>query len=236
MNDFFGVGSSGSSSVFDTYFGTSNNSNSSSFLSGLGDLKMIQSGAYKKSLKAYYATQKSNKSDESGTTDSDKESISNSGKADSKTQLSMVKSTAQKLNEAATTLRNKDYSKKDFKTEDVLSDVKKFISSYNDTLNSTKKLNSYSILQTAVWTTEQMNTAEGLLNKVGITIKDDNTLSLDEEEFKKARTSDVKALFAGSGSLASRVAQKASTMANQSNNQLAINSGKSFYTMRGLFR
>lgn len=233
MNDFFGVGSS--SSVFDSYFGTSGNSGSSSLLTGLGDLKMIQSGAYKKSLKAYYATQKSNKSDENGKTDSSNESIKDSGKSDSKTQLSLVKSSSQKLYQNATALKNKDYSKKDFKTEDVLSDVKKFISSYNDTLNSTKKLNSYSILQTAVWSTEQMNTAEGLLNKVGISIKDDNTLAIDEDEFKKARTSDVKALFAGTGSLASRIAQKASTMANQSNNQLAVNSGKSFYTMRGLF-
>lgn len=235
MNDLYGLGSS-SSSVFDTFFGSSSSSNSSSMLTGLSDLKMIQSGAYKKSLKAYYATQKNNKTDEDGNkVDSDKESIRNSGKADSKTQLSLVKSSAKKLNEAATALKNKDYSKKDFKTEDVLSDVKKFISSYNETLNSTKKLNSYSILQTAVWTTEQMNQAEGLLNKVGITIKDDNTLELDEDAFKKARTSDVKGLFAGSSSLANRVAQKASTIANQSNNQLAINSGKSFYTMRGVF-
>lgn len=234
MSDFFGVGSSGSN-VFDTYFGTSSNNSGSSFMTGLNDLKMIQSGAYKKSLKAYYATQKKNDAESKGT-DSDKESIANSGKADSKTQLSLVKSTSQKLYDSATKLKNRDYSSKDFKTEHVLSDVKNFISSYNNTLNSTKKLNSYSMLQTAVWATEQMNIGEGLLNKVGITINDDNTLSIDEEEFKKARTSDVKALFAGSGSLASRVAQKASTLANQSNNQLAINSGKSFYTMRGLFR
>lgn len=232
MSDFFGVGSQGSN-VFDTYFGTSSNNSGTSLLTGLGDLKMIQSGAYKKSLKAYYATQKKNNAEDGK--DSDKESISNSGKADSKTQLSLVKSTSQKLYESAKKLKSRDYSSKDFKTEDVLSDVKNFISNYNSTINSTKKLNSYSMLQTAVWATEQMNISEGMLNKVGITIKDDNTLSIDEEEFKKARTSDVKALFGGTGSLVSRVAQKASTLANQSNNQLAVNSGKSFYTMRGLF-
>lgn len=232
MSDFFGVGSQGSN-VFDTYFGTSSNNSGTSLLTGLGDLKMIQSGAYKKSLKAYYATQKKNDAEDGK--DSDKESISNSGKADSKTQLSLVKSTSQKLYESANKLKSRDYSSKDFKTEDVLSDVKNFISNYNSTINSTKKLNSYSMLQTAVWATEQMNISEGMLNKVGITIKDDNTLSIDEEEFKKARTSDVKALFGGTGSLVSRVAQKASTLANQSNNQLAVNSGKSFYTMRGLF-
>lgn len=232
MSDFFGVGSQGSN-VFDTYFGTSSNNSGTSLLTGLGDLKMIQSGAYKKSLKAYYATQKKNNAEDGK--DRDKESISNSGKADSKTQLSLVKSTSQKLYESANKLKSRDYSSKDFKTEDVLSDVKNFISNYNSTINSTKKLNSYSMLQTAVWATEQMNISEGMLNKVGITIKDDNTLSIDEEEFKKARTSDVKALFGGTGSLVSRVAQKASTLANQSNNQLAVNSGKSFYTMRGLF-
>ena len=232
MSDFFGVGSQGSN-VFDTYFGTSSNNSGTSLLTGLGDLKMIQSGAYKKSLKAYYATQKKNNAEDGK--DSDKESISNSGKADSKTQLSLVKSTSQKLYESAKKLKSRDYSSKDFKTEDVLSDVKNFISNYNSTINSTKKLNSYSMLQTAVWATEQMNISEGMLNKVGITIKDDNTLSIDEEELKKARTSEVKALFGGTGSLVSRVAQKASTLANQSNNQLAVNSGKSFYTMRGLF-
>lgn len=62
MNNFYGIGYTGSS-FFDTYFGTSNNtnsSNSSSWISGLGDLKMIQSGVYKKALKAYYKTQTAN--------------------------------------------------------------------------------------------------------------------------------------------------------------------------------
>ena len=76
-----------------------------------------------------------------------------------------------------------------------------------------------------------MNLSQGLLNKVGITINDDNTLSLDETKFKAANMSDLKALF--SGSLADRVAQKASTLYNQSTNQIALNQGKSTYTMFG---
>ena len=78
-----------------------------------------------------------------------------------------------------------------------------------------------------------MNISEGLLNKVGITIGENNTLSLDEEKFKAANMSDLKALFSGSGSLADRVSQKASTMYNQSANQLAVNQGKMTYTMYG---
>lgn len=224
MNNFYGIGYTGSS-FFDTYFGTSNNtnsSNSSSWISGLGDLKMIQSGVYKKALKAYYKTQTAN---------TDEETISGSGQADSNNNLSLVKAASAKLNKAASNLQNKDYST--VKAEDLVDDVKDFVSSYNSTLSGTKNLNSYSILQTAVWTTEQMNISEGLLNKVGISIKEDNSLSLDEEKFKSAKSSDLKALFSGSGSLMSQIAQKASTMANQSANQLAVNSGKMLYNRFG---
>lgn len=224
MNNFYGIGYTGSS-FFDTYFGTSNNTNSSSsssWISGLGDLKMIQSGVYKKALKAYYKTQTAN---------SDEETISGSGQADSNNNLSLVKAASAKLNKAASNLQNKDYST--VKAEDLVDDVKDFVSSYNSTLSGTKNLNSYSILQTAVWTTEQMNISEGLLNKVGISIKEDNSLSLDEEKFKSAKSSDLKALFSGSGSLMSQIAQKASTMANQSANQLAVNSGKMLYNRFG---
>jgi hypothetical protein len=188
---------------------------------------MIQSGVYKKALKAYYSSQDS---------DSDTDTISGSGTTDSKTKLSLVKSASQKLNKAAAALANKDYSTVGDDNEDLLSDVKSFVSSYNSTLSGTKDLNSYTILQTAVWTTEQMNVSEGLLNKIGITVKDDNTLELDEDTFKSADRSDIKALFSGSGSLASRIAQKASTLTNQSANQIAVNSGKTLYTSYGTYK
>ncbi len=129
-------------------------------------------------------------------------------------------------------MKNADYSK-DAKPEDLLSKAKSFIDSYNSTLSTTKNMNSYSILQTAVWGTEQMNISEGLLNKVGISIGENNSLSIDEEKFKSAKMSDLKALFSGSGSLADRISQKASTMYNQSTNQLAVNQGKMMYTRFG---
>ena len=226
MNSMYGLGMSGASSFVDTFFGTSSNSSSgSSLVSSLGDLKMIQTGAYKKAMKAYVAQQKA-------ASDSDAESISKSGTADSTFSLSNLKSSAQKLYQASNELKNAKYTG-DAKPEDLLEKTKNFVNQYNNTLNSTKSMNSYSILQTAVWGTEQMNISEGLLNKVGITIGENNTLSLDEEKFKTASMSDLKTLFSGSGSLADRVSQKASTMFNQSANQLAVNQGKMTYTMYG---
>ena len=207
MNNMYGLGTYGASSFVDTFFGTSSTSGGS-LLSSIGDLQMIQKGAYKKAMKAYVAKLKSSDS---------AETIKNSGTADSGTKLSGL---------------NASYGD-NTKAEDLLDKAKNFVSQYNSVLGTTKSMNSYSILQTAVWGTEQMNLSQGLLNKVGITINDDNTLSLDETKFKAANMSDLKALFSGSGSLADRVAQKASTLYNQSTNQIALNQGKSTYTMFG---
>lgn len=225
ITNFYGIGGFGASSFFDTYFGATGSGGAGNSLSSLtsafGDLKMIQSGVYKKAMKAYYATAETD----------EKESITKSGLADSNNNLSLVKSSAKALNESAKALQKIDYSKTD--REDVMADVKDFVSDYNKMLSSAKNLNSYSMLQTAVWTTDQMNISEGLLNKAGITINADNTLSVDEDSFMKAKDSDLKALFSGSGSLAARIAQKASTLFNQSANQMAMNTGKYTYTMFG---
>lgn len=228
-NNFFGIGGFGSGSFMDSYFGTSSGGSSiSSMSSMLGDLSMIKSGMYKKALKSYYATQKAQAADSDN---SDKESISKSGTADSNTTLSSIKSSSKKLYESAQKLQNTNYDS--VSREDLLKDVKKFVSDYNETLSTSKKLNSYSMLQTAVWATDQMNTAEGMLNKIGVSIKEDNTLAVDEEKFNKALNSDFKGLFSGYGSLASRIRQKASTLYNQSTNQMAVNQGKFAYTNYG---
>lgn len=48
MNNMYGLGTYGASSFVDTFFGTSSTSGGS-LLSSIGDLQMIQKGAYKKS-------------------------------------------------------------------------------------------------------------------------------------------------------------------------------------------
>lgn len=230
MSNFFDGVNSDTYNFFDSYMGTgSSGSNSSSGLSSsLLDLQMIKSGTYKKALKAYYAKNPVKDSDDSDS----KESISESGKADSSANLSTLKSASQKLMDSATKLKNKDYSKVE-KTEDMLDDIKDFVSNYNSSLNATKNLNSYSILQTAVWMTGQTGTSAGMLGKMGISINEDNTLSLDEEKFKKASVSTLKSAFSGNGSFAYRISQKASSLKTQSANQISVNSGKKTYSSSG---
>lgn len=223
--DLFGSSAASSNDLYSTLFGGGSTGTANSLTSSLGDFNMIKSGAYKKTLKSYYATVEKN-------SDSKAESIKGSGTTDSKENLSSLKSAASKLNESAQKLKKTDYSKVE-KAEDLLSDVKSLVDNYNNTLNATKKLNSYSILQTGVWATEAMNASEATLNKLGITIGEDNTLKLDEEKFKNADLSTVKSLFSGSGSLADRISSKASSIALQSANQIEINRGNGIYNSNG---
>ena len=81
---FYGIGGLGSS-FFDTMLGNSQTGSTSSLSSSLGDLRMIQSGAYKKALKAYYAKQST--ADKNNTK-------TESGKEDTGTALSSLKSSS----------------------------------------------------------------------------------------------------------------------------------------------
>ena len=117
----------------------------------------------------------------------------------------------------------------------MYADAKAFVDAYNSTVNSTKKLNSYSILQTAVWGTERVGASEAALSDIGITIKEDNTLAIDEDKFSSADVGKIKSLFGGKGSLADQVSAKASAIVIQSTNQLSINSGKTIYSSSGIF-
>lgn len=226
-----GISFSTSSSFFDTYFGAGSSKQSASSgvssllsqTSSLGDWRMINSGAYKKALKAYYAIND----------DSKKNSISGSGSTDSQINLSTLKSSAKRLNETAKDLQKMDFSSG--VTDKALEKAKEFVSNYNETLNTTKNMNSYSILQTEVWMTENAGARESMLKDVGISIKEDNTLSIDEEAFKKADAKKLSILFNGSDSFAAKVSGKASTLFNQSANQLAANQGRTLYTVDGAF-
>lgn len=199
---------------------------SMSWMSGIGDLKSIQSGAYKKALKSLY-----DKQDKSAVSDAVANTISGSGTSDSEKNLSNVKSSAVSLYNATKDLRSTNFDTAS--DEDVAKKVESFVKGYNSTLNATKKLDSYGILQTQVWAVEKLESAESMLGKAGITINADNTLSLDKDALKNADKATLKTLFSGSGSIADSMNQKASSIINQATNQLATNTGKAMYSSGG---
>lgn len=199
---------------------------SNSWMSGISDLKMIQSGVYKKALQSVYE-----KEGKDAFSEAVSNTIKGSGTTDSEKSLSNLKSGAADLYTASKELRSLNFDSASY--DDIASKVDSFVKSYNKTLNASKDLNSYSILQTEVWTTEKMASSESMLNKAGISINSDNTLSFDKDALKAADKSTLKTLFGGSGSLADSVNQKASALINQATNQLAANTGSAIYSSSG---
>ena len=84
--------------------------------------------------------------------------------------------------------------------------------------------------------TGNVSKSSGILGKMGISINEDNTLSLDEDKFKNAQMSTIKSAFSSGVSFASRLSQKATSLSNQSANQIEVNTGKKTYTSSGTIK
>ncbi len=210
---------------------TSRNNVTSSIFGGtsgtsfsLSDYALIKSGSYGKLMKAYY-------SQDSGS--SNKNSAVNKlvtgSSADQATTITALKSSSDKLSEAAKdlTATGKDslFVEKDITTKDengvetttkgydkdaIFKKVSEFVDSYNSVLSAAGKSNNMKVLNTGANMTTMTATNEDMLAKVGITIGEDNKLSIDEKAFKEADMSSVKTMFNGVTSYAYDVQTKAS--------------------------
>lgn len=173
----------------------------------LTDRSLIQSGVYQKMMKAYYA----------------KLSAEASAAADAETSpLKSIKNSSSDLKSAALALtRSSLYSgTTSSKSDSLISAVKDFISSYNSVLDGLDNVESTNVLRVGVNMVNSTESVERQLNSVGITINSDNSLSLDEAALSGAGTAALKALFAGSASYASSIAQKAGMIASNSSSSI----------------
>lgn len=213
---------------------SSSSSSSLGLYSMLGEYNNIRSGAYYKVLKGYYSTKTG--TDNSSASNSNKvntwqnkENSVTAGKAYSK-----VKSETSELMDAASKLTatgdkslfaekektvtddttGEKTTVKEVDTKAIRSAVKEFVSSYNDTLQAATDSGNTSIQRNAGYMTNQTKIFSRALEEVGITINEDQTLSLDEEKLEGAKTDNLKTLFNGSASYAAFTSQKASMISN----------------------
>ena len=187
---------------------TNSLSNSFTFLS---DYASIKNGSYGKLLRAYY-TQKSDDSTETSSANKYSSKLGASTSEDTSETIAKVQSTTDSLKESADALLETG-SKSVFKSEDedaVYNAVSAFVKDYNSVLDATEDVNSISILQQTLSMVNTTKANESLLSKVGITINEDNSLSLDKDTFKNANESTVKTLFNNTGSYAYSVSASAS--------------------------
>ncbi len=184
--------------------------NSSGSLSFLTDYALIKSGSYGKLMKAYYA-EKGNRSESKQIM---KQTGTNALSKDDAKTLTKVKGATDSLKDSADKLLAKG-SKSLFEQEDaeqIYSAVDEFVKDYNSVLDTMDSVNSTSILGRAKNMVQNTAVNSKLLEKVGITINENNSLSLDKETFLKADVNSVKNLFNGNGSFAYRVSVHSSMM------------------------
>ncbi len=222
-----------------TYFGINSdydffgNAQGSTILSDYG---LIRSGAYKKLMNAYYGKNTSGSSSDT-TTETEK------AENQEKVNLKSVKTEAESLKSAAASLRNgkvfepvknKDTGVEEIDKESIKKQVKAFVESYNKTIEAAGNADTTSVLRKTVWMINDVKANAGLLEDAGITIGEDNKLTLNEEKLGETHMSTLKSLFTGSGSVADKVMKKASELERLSGAAINTTSKNSVsYTSKG---
>lgn len=193
----------------------------------LGDYASIKNGSYAKLMKAYYAKDSSDSVKSLA-----KDTVKNKAVTSEETKaLTRVQSTTDALKESADALlvrgsksvfEKKDVTKTDengiettsreYDTEGIYKAVNSFVTSYNQVINAVDKVDSSSITNRASSMVNHSIANLKMLNKIGISINADSTLSLDKDTFVKSDMSKVQALFQGSGSYGYQVSAQASMM------------------------
>lgn len=212
-------------SSYSNMFG-SGSSSTSSFYSNLGEYSSIRNGAYRKLVKSYYKKMNSTDSDTT-----DKSTTGSTGKntkvnSTGTVALSTVKSEASDLVTSAKklTATGKDSlfaSEEKYDADATYKAVSNFITQYNDTVDALSKVSSTAVKNAGNHMQNMTNIMSKGLSKVGITVGTDGKLTVDEQKFKAADMSKVKALFNGSSSYAGVVSSAAGRVASQAGNQIS---------------
>lgn len=232
-----------SNNVTSSIFGSS--SSSSSF--SLSDYALIKSGSYGKLMKAYYSQDSSSSSSSAVS-----KLVSSSSSSDQATTITALKSSSDKLTEAASDLvaTGKDslFTEKDITTKDengvetttqgydkdaIYKKVSEFVDAYNSLLTAAGKSDNSKVLSTGANMTTMTAANEDMLAKIGITIGEDNKLSVDESAFKNADMNTVKTMFNGVSSYAYNVQTKASFINMYAKEDAAKTSG--IYAQNALY-
>ena len=206
-------------------FNSLNTGRSSSLgnLNFLSDYASIKNGSYGKLMKAYFNMDSdTGKKTSSGAEKKPAQTTSTS--ADTTKSLANMQSSTDALKETADDLlkTGKDsVFKEENVTDKAYQAVSSFIEDYNSVLNASDKVNSSSILQRTANMVQATANSEDALAKVGITIGEDNSLSIDKDTFMKADIADVKALFNGHNSYAYRVSAQSSLINFAADNEAA---------------
>lgn len=218
--------------------GSSTNNTQSTDSNMLTNYAAIKNGSYGKLTKAYYSKTSGN----TKISDEESSAIKEAKKANVKTANAgtELKNSAEAISNSKTLFTNKvektdkDGNKtSDYDYDKIYKQIKNFADSYNDVIKQGGDSDNRTVLRNTLAITNATKSNANLLSKVGITVGEDNKLSVNEEDLKKANINDLKSLFSGSGSYADTVssrAQSVSQAATKENNKLNTYTGQGTYS------
>lgn len=200
---------------------TNKNSVSSSF--SLSDYSTIKNGSYYKLMKAYYGKDASKEvqslankgaSADTAPVNSKLQSSSDALKKSTDALLKTGEGSVFAMKEMTTKDENGVESKKMAYDMDAIGKaVETFAKDYNSMLDAAKNSRNASALSSAANMVTQTARMENILSKVGVSVGDDNKLSVNMDALKKADVNTLKSVFNGAGSFAYNVQSKASYVA-----------------------
>lgn len=202
----------------------------------LADYTSIKNGSYGKLMKAYYGKSNSHVEDVV-------QKPTGASKDDAKTNAEL-RSSAEALKNSVDELMQTGsksvFEKKEMevKAEDgtvqtvtdydkdaIYKAVSKFTDSYNQMIKSAGNSENKSVLSMGTSMVTSTIANQKMLGKIGITIGEDNTLSIDKDAFKKADMKTVESMFGKRGSYAYGIQTKASYIDMYAKNDAAKASG-----------
>lgn len=213
----------------------------------LADYASIKNGSYGKLMKAYYA-----RDNNDSQTAASKITQKTTAAETQKTALAKVETSTDALKESADALLatgkkdlfvQKDITTKDengvettakgYDTDAVYNAVNSFVKDYNSVMSAVDDVTDSGVNNRteSMGNTTIANSRQ--LAKIGITLKNDGTLSLDKDTFAKADMAAVKTLFQGNGSYGYRISAQSSMInfaADHASTRTGLYTGSAGYT------
>lgn len=216
-----------------------NSTGSSNAFSWLSDYTSIKNGSYGKLMRAYYNESSSEKASSFAKNTVKK---TESEQKTQKKELSKVTSSADALKESADALLKKGKDSVFEKEEEnaVYDAVSSFVKNYNETLKAAADTSNKSVNNRTNNLINNTNIYAKQLAKIGITIGEDKSLSIDKDIFMKADKNDIKNLFQGNGSFGYQTSAQASLISYAAENAVSSmglysSSGNNYYSTGNLY-
>lgn len=109
----------------------------------------------------------------------------------------------------------------EYDREKIAEGVNTMVSDYNKTIKAFQNSENVAALSKGVSMTQTTSAFSGALNRIGISVNKDNTLSVDSKKLEAASVSDIKSVLSGKYSYSTKISEKAEYVSQAAGSQLS---------------